>query len=53
MDTLISDQAQVKISKKVQDLLCHLYIDDSQSKPYQQHQNPAEQYYKHVKHNSQ
>jgi hypothetical protein len=42
MDLLISDRAQVEISKKVQDVLRHYCIDDWQSEPHQQHQNYAE-----------
>jgi hypothetical protein len=39
---LISDRAQVEISKKVLDILCTLCISDWQSEPHQQLQNPAE-----------
>jgi len=42
MDTLISDRAQVEISKKVQDFLHSLIIGSYQSEPYHQHQNFAE-----------
>jgi hypothetical protein len=42
MDKLISDRAQVEISKKVQDLLRAYVIDDWQSEPHHQHQNFAE-----------
>ena len=38
---LISDFAQVEISKKVQNILRYLFIDDWQSEPYHQHQNSA------------
>ena len=41
MDKLISDQAQVEISKRVHNILRALFIDDWQSKPHYQHQNPA------------
>jgi len=35
MDKLISDRAQVETSKKVQDILCALIIEDCwQSEPY-------------------
>lgn len=49
MSKLISDRAQVEISKKVQDILRHLVIDNWQSEPYQQHQNFAERRYQDVK----
>ena len=42
MDKLISDRAQVEISKRVHDILRALFIDDWQSEPHRQHQNPAE-----------
>jgi len=41
MDKLISDRAQVETSKKVQDILRALIIDDWQSEPHHQHQNFA------------
>ena len=46
---LVSDSAQVEISKKVQDILRSLCIDDWQSEPHQQQQNPAERRYQTVK----
>ena len=46
---LISDRAQVEISKKVQDILRSLFIGSWQSEPHQQHQNPAERRYQTVK----
>ena len=49
MDKLISDCAQVEISNKVLDILRNLFISDWQSKPYNQHQNPAERRYQDVK----
>ena len=49
MDKLISDRAQVEISNKVLDILRNLFIADWQSKPYNQHQNPAERRYQDVK----
>ena len=52
MDTLISDRAQVEISKKIKDILRHLAIKDHQSEPHYQHQNPSERQYKHVKANT-
>ena len=42
MDKLMSDRAQVEISKRVLDILRALFIDDWQSEPHRQHQNPAE-----------
>ena len=39
---LISDRAQVEISKRVLGILRALFIDDWQSEPRQQHQNYAE-----------
>ena len=49
MDKLISDRAQVEISNEVLDILRNLFIADWQSKPYNQHQNPAERRYQDVK----
>ena len=49
MDKLISDRAQVEISNKVKEVLRHLVIDDWQSEPHYQHQNPAERRYRHIK----
>ena len=46
---LISDRAQVEISKKVLDILRALFIDNWQSEPHHQHQNPAERRYQTVK----
>ena len=40
---LISDSAQVKISNEVHDILQYLFIEDWQSEPHHQHQNPEEQ----------
>ena len=50
MDTLISDRAQVEISNKVLDVLRHLCIEDWQSEPHFQQQNPSERKYRDVKH---
>jgi transposase InsO family protein len=47
--TLISDRAQVEISKKVKDILRHLYIKDWQSEPGEQHQNACERRYQTIK----
>ena len=49
MDKLISDRAQVETSKKVQDILRALIIDDWQSEPHHQHQNFAENRWQTVK----
>ena len=46
---LISDNAQVEISNKVKDILRYLFIDDWQSEPHYQHQNPAERRYQDLK----
>jgi len=46
---LISDRAQVKISKAVQDILCILFIPAWQSEPHQQQQNPSERRYQYIK----
>jgi hypothetical protein len=46
---LISDRAQVEISKKVLDILRTFCIGDWQSEPYQQQQNPSERRYQTVK----
>ena len=51
MYTLISDRATSETSKRVHDILRHLFIKDWQSEPYFQHQNLAERRYKYVKHN--
>ena len=45
MDKLVSDRAQVEISNRVKDILRLYVIDDSQSEPYHEHQNPAERRY--------
>jgi len=49
MDKLISDRAQVETSKKVQDILHALIIEDWQSEPHHQHQNFAENCWQTVK----
>ena len=49
MDKLISDRAQVEVSKKVQDILRNYCIEDWQSEPHHQHQNIAERKYQVVK----
>ena len=45
MDVLISDRAQAEISNKVKDVIRYYAIDDHQSEPHHQHQNPAERVY--------
>jgi hypothetical protein len=49
MDKLISDRAQVEISKRVLDILRALVISDWQSEPYYQHQNFAERQWQDLK----
>ena len=49
MDKLISDRAQVEISKKVKDILRAYRIEDYQSEPHHQHQNFAENRYSTIK----
>lgn len=49
MDKLVSDRAQVEISNRVKDILRLYVIDDSQSEPYHEHQNPAERRYQTLK----
>jgi len=49
MDKLLSDRAQVETSKKVQDILRALIIDDWQSEPHHQHQNFAENWWQTLK----
>ena len=46
---LISDHAQVEISKCIQEILHKLYIRSWQSELHYQHQNLAEQWYQDVK----
>ena len=50
MDSLISDGGKYKISKRVTDLLCSLFIQDYQSEPYHQHLNKAENCFGLAKH---
>jgi hypothetical protein len=52
MDKLVSDRAEAEISSKVQDILRHLCIDDWQSEPHYQKQNPAECRFQTVKTNT-
>jgi hypothetical protein len=51
MDKLISNSAQVEISKQVKDVLRAMIIDDWQSKANYQHQNFAEHVWKFIKQN--
>ena len=53
MDKLITDSARVEISKRVQDILRALCIDDWQSEANYQHQNFAEHRWKSLKRNVQ
>jgi transposase InsO family protein len=46
---LVSDRAQAQTSKAVQDYLRWLFIDDWQSEPHRQNQNPAERRYQDIK----
>jgi hypothetical protein len=46
---LISDRAQVEISERVKQVLRPLHISTWQSKPHQQHQNPAKRQYQNIK----
>jgi hypothetical protein len=50
MSQLISDSAQVEISKRVLDVFQALCIGDWHSGPHQQHQTQAERRYQTVKH---
>jgi len=43
MSKLISDRAKAQVSNKALDILRNYVIDDWQSEPYHEHQNPAEQ----------
>ena len=49
MDKLISDSAKNEISHKVKDILKAYNINDWQSEPYHQNQNPAEWRYRTIK----
>jgi hypothetical protein len=42
MSKLVSDRAQVEISGKVKDILRNLFVNNWQSEPYHEHQNPSE-----------
>ena len=46
---LISDRTQVEISERVKQVLRPLHISTWQSKPHQQHQNPAKRQYQNIK----
>ena len=49
MDKLISDSAKHETSHKVKDILRVYNINDWQSEPYHQNQNPAERRYRSIK----
>ena len=49
MDGLYSDNAKVQTSYAVQDILHQYNINDMQSEPKMQHQNPAERHIQEVK----
>jgi len=49
MSKLISDCAKAQVSNKALDILRNYVIDDWQSEPYHEHQNPAERRYQTVK----
>ena len=49
MSKLISDDAQVEISNKVQDILRMYHSCSWHSEPYQQNQNPSEWHYRTIK----
>jgi len=49
MNKLISDRAKSETSKKVKDILRSLFIQDWQSEPHHQHQNPVERKIQDVK----
>ena len=51
MDKLITNSAQVEISRRTMDLLRALCIDDWQSEAHYQHQNFAEHRWRHVQRN--
>ena len=46
---LVSNYAQIEISKKVQEILCNMHISSWQSEPHHQYQNPTEHCYQDVK----
>ena len=50
MDKLITDSDTVETSNRVKQILRSIVIDDWQSKPYHEHQNPVERRYQTVKH---
>ena len=51
MDCLISDSASNETSRRVKEILRALLIDDWQSEPHYQHQNPAERRWRFLKRN--
>ena len=46
---LVSDSANAELSRRVLEILRYLHIDNWQSEPHMQHQNPAETRYRTVK----
>jgi hypothetical protein len=46
---LISDRGQAIVSHKVADILRSFSINNGQSEPHQQHQNPAKRQYQTIK----
>ena len=52
MSKLISDRAKAQFSNKALDILRNYVIDDLQSEPYREHQNPAERRYQTFKQNT-
>ena len=49
MSKVVSDRTQAEVSNKVLDILRNYTIDDWQSEPYHQHQNPAKRRHQNVK----
>eukprot|EP00957_Ditylum_brightwellii_P206214 15347353-Ditylum_brightwellii.AAC.1 len=49
MKGLFDDNAKVQASMAMKDILCQYNIDDMQSDPHQQNQNPAERHIQEVK----
>jgi hypothetical protein len=49
MKGLFSDNTKAKTSMAIKDILCQYNIDDMQSEPHQQNQNPTERLIQEVK----
>eukprot|EP00957_Ditylum_brightwellii_P198745 15148680-Ditylum_brightwellii.AAC.1 len=49
MKGLFSDNVKAQTSMAVKGILCQYNIDDMQSEPHQQNQNPAEKYIEEVR----